>query len=69
LLDTRDEESCKDFLQQKKPMVDRLSALSQSLKDEPTVLERIRAARTTRAGAARTAASSLDLTKDVVALS
>jgi D-lactate dehydrogenase len=42
VLDTRDEHNRKNFLQRKKPVVDRLLALAQSLKDDPAVLDRIR---------------------------
>lgn len=41
VLDTRDEDSRNAFLQQKKDEVDRLTALAQSLKNNPSVLERI----------------------------
>jgi len=42
ILDTREEDSRRAFLSQKKDMVDQISALALSLKNEPGIVERIR---------------------------
>ncbi len=42
VLDTRDEESRRDFLSQKNEMVDQITDLAQSLKKDPAIVERIR---------------------------
>ncbi|CAB1058530.1 Predicted D-lactate dehydrogenase, Fe-S protein, FAD/FMN-containing [Olavius sp. associated proteobacterium Delta 1] len=42
VLDTREEDSQNVFLSQKKDMVDRISALARSLKNDPAIVERIR---------------------------
>lgn len=42
ILDTRDEDSRSTFLSQKKDMIDQISALALSLKNDPEIVERIR---------------------------
>ncbi|CAB1083448.1 Predicted D-lactate dehydrogenase, Fe-S protein, FAD/FMN-containing [Olavius algarvensis Delta 1 endosymbiont] len=42
ILDTRREDSRRDFMAPKKDMLDRISALSESLRNDPAIVERIR---------------------------